>query len=72
MVDEDDFNAEPYYITKLKEIAETEIYFLEINCTHLQEFDKKLYRQLIDYPTDVIPIFDLVATQVLQEYSVTD
>jgi len=27
-----------------------------------------LYKQLEDYPTDVIPIFDLVAVQVFKEY----
>ena len=33
------------------------------------DFSKVLYKQLEDYPTDVIPIFDLVATQVFKEYA---
>jgi DNA replication licensing factor MCM4 len=29
--------------------------------------DPQLYRQFEDYPTDLIPIFDLVVTQVYKE-----
>ena len=58
---DDQFNVEPHYITKLKEMQETEDYGLDVNCTHLYEFNKGLYKQLEDYPADVIPIFDLVA-----------
>lgn len=71
MVD-DDFveNNEPYYISKLKQISETQEFFLEVDCMHLHDFNIKVYRQLIDYPTDVIPIFDLVALQVYKEFAV--
>ena len=55
------FNQEPHYIKLLKQIAETEDYTLEVDCDHLYEFNPSLYRQLEDYPTDVIPIFDLIA-----------
>lgn len=40
---------------------------LEINCDHLYQFDQGLYRQLEDYPCDIIPIFDLVVTQCFKE-----
>jgi hypothetical protein len=33
-------------------------------------FNKNLCRQLEDYPTDVIPIFDLVASQVFRDFVV--
>lgn len=59
--DVDNFNVEPYYITKLKEMMETEDYTLDVDCGHLYDFNKQLYKQLEDYPADVIPIFDLVA-----------
>jgi DNA replicative helicase MCM subunit Mcm2 (Cdc46/Mcm family) len=59
---------EPHYITLLKQIAETEEYTLDVDCCHILEFNKSLYRQLEDYPTDVIPIFDLVAVQVFKEH----
>jgi len=47
-------------------MAETEEYTLEVDCNHLFEFKKSLYKQLEDYPADVIPIFDLVALQVFK------
>lgn len=68
MMNDDQFNVEPYYITKLREMQETEDFTLEVDCHHLFEFKKSLYRQLEDYPADVIPIFDLVALQVYKEH----
>lgn len=65
---DDQFNVEPFYITKLKEMAETEEYTLDVDCSHLWEFNRTLYKQLEDYPADVIPIFDLVALQVFKEH----
>jgi DNA replicative helicase MCM subunit Mcm2 (Cdc46/Mcm family) len=58
------YNPEPYYITRLREATDIESSFLDIDCQHLYDYDPKLYTFLEDYPTDVIPIFDLVATQV--------
>lgn len=52
----------------LRRIAETEEYTLDVDCEHLRAFDLVLYKQLEDYPTDVIPIFDLVALQVFKEF----
>lgn len=60
-IEDQNMYQEPLYITKLKEIAETEEYTLDVDCSHILEFNKSLYKQLEDYPTDVIPIFDLVA-----------
>lgn len=66
---DDQFNQAPHYIQALKEIGETEEYVLAVDCDHLFQFDPTLYRQLENYPTDVIPIFDLVALQVFKEHS---
>jgi DNA replication licensing factor MCM4 len=60
-MDLNDENTRPYYISQMFTIAETQEYYLDIDCMHIHQFDKELYRQLEDYPTDVIPIFDLVA-----------
>jgi len=65
---DDQFNTEPYYITQLKQMAETEEFTLEVDCQHLFDFKKTLYKQLEDYPADVIPIFDLVALSVFKEH----
>jgi DNA replication licensing factor MCM4 len=40
---------------------------LEVDGDHLYEYDSQLYRQLENYPTDIIPIFDLVATGIFKE-----
>jgi len=57
----------PFYIERLKTIYETEQYILDVNCEHIYEFDQGLYRQLENYPTDIIPIFDLVVTGIYKE-----
>lgn len=64
---EEKFDQMPYYIEQLKIINETEQYILDVNCDHLYEFDQGLYRQLENYPTDIIPIFDLVVTHLYKE-----
>jgi DNA replicative helicase MCM subunit Mcm2 (Cdc46/Mcm family) len=48
-------------------IQQTQEYYLDIDCNHIHQHNKDLYRQLEDYPTDVIPIFDLVALQVYKQ-----
>lgn len=58
----------PFYIKKLREINDTEDYTLNVDCDDMYTFNQQLYKQLEDYPTDVIPIFDLVAAQVYNEY----
>ena len=70
--DDDDDNDEQYirqsyYVQKLKEIRELDQTVLEIDCDHIFQFDQGLYRQIVDYPTDIIPIFDLVVTQIYKE-----
>lgn len=62
-----DYSRPPYYIEKLREVHETEQYILDVDCDHLWEFDNALYRQLENYPTDIIPIFDLVVTGLYKE-----
>lgn len=64
----DRYAQKPFYIQKLQQIAETEEFTLDVDCDHLFQFNEQLYRQLEDYPTDVIPIFDLVALNVFKEY----
>lgn len=61
------YMQKPFYWEKLKELRELEESVLEIDCEHLRQFDPQLYRQLEDFPCDIIPIFDLVATAVYKE-----
>lgn len=69
MVDEneDNFDRLPHYLEQLKLINETQNYTLDVNCEHIFEFDTSLYRQIEYYPTDIIPIFDLVVTGIYKE-----
>ena len=41
--------------------------FLSIDCGHLKTFDADLYRQLISYPQEVIPTFDMAVNEVFFE-----
>ncbi len=51
----------------MKEIRETEIYILNIDASHIHSFDKSLYSQLINFPSEMIPIMDNVANAVYGE-----
>jgi DNA replication licensing factor MCM4 len=51
----------------MKEIKETEIFILNIDGVHIHSFDKGLYSQLINFPSEMIPIMDNVANAVYAE-----
>lgn len=51
----------------MSEIKETKIYNMNVDCDHVFQFDRDLHQQLINYPADVIPIFDATATDLLKE-----
>lgn len=48
-------DSEPHYLRQLQDIAKSEIYTLNIDCTALQAFEatKRLYKQLVRYPAEV-------------------
>lgn len=37
--DEEDYQKTPYYIELLKQIHETEMYILDVDCDHIYSFD---------------------------------
>ena len=55
--------TKPLYMQKLEEIYTLEDPFLNLNCHHLYEFDADLYRKLVNYPQEVIPIFDMAVNE---------
>ena len=65
--DDEAYQKAPYYIQRLREVRELDGHCLDIDCDHVFQFDQMLYRQIEDYPADIIPIFDLVVTQVYKE-----
>uniref|UniRef100_A0A673VE29 DNA replication licensing factor MCM4 n=1 Tax=Suricata suricatta TaxID=37032 RepID=A0A673VE29_SURSU len=56
--------TEPLYMQRLGEINVTGEPFLNVNCEHIKSFDKSLYRQLICYPQEVIPTFDMAVNEI--------
>ncbi|XP_012062600.1 PREDICTED: DNA replication licensing factor MCM4 [Atta cephalotes] len=59
--------TEPLYLQKLEEIHILEEPYLNVNCAHLEAFDAQLYNQLVLYPQEVIPAFDLTANEIFFE-----
>lgn len=58
---------QPLYLQKMEEIHTLEEPYLNLNCAHLKTFDEALYRQLICYPQEVIPSFDMAANEMFFE-----
>lgn len=56
------------YLSKLEEILHVPNEpLLTLNCAHLKEFNRTLYRQLMNYPTEVIQIFDMAANELFRD-----
>lgn len=57
---DDPATMSPLYPAMLEEIIKTDQLGINIDCNNLYEYDRELYMQLIAYPQELIPIFDLV------------
>ena len=57
--------SEPYYMRVLAEIKVSQVYNINIDCKNLYNFHptRRLYKQLLQYPQEIIPIMDLVVHQ---------
>ncbi|XP_015788265.1 DNA replication licensing factor mcm4-A [Tetranychus urticae] len=56
------------YLLKLEDIYALGDYpYLDVNCAHIHQFDADLYRQLINYPQEVIPAFDMATNELFFE-----
>lgn len=55
-----EMREEKIYMKALESMVVTQNYTLTIDADHLYQYDKVLYMQLIDYPAEMIPLFDLV------------
>lgn len=40
---------------------------MNVNCAHLEAYDKELYTQLVRYPQEVIPTFDMALNEMFFE-----
>ena len=56
---------EPLYLQKLDELIQTGPLNLNIDCAHLSSWPatRRLYRQLLSYPQEIIPLMDLVVNK---------
>lgn len=64
--------TEPLYLQRLEEINIIGEPFLNFNSAHLKSFDADLFRQLIQYPQEVIPTFDMAVNEMFfQKFSDT-
>lgn len=62
-----DSQERPYYIKKLKEILVLGNLYFDVNCHHIYKFNQTLYRQLVCYPQEVIPTFDMAINEIVNE-----
>jgi len=56
--------SKPYYEQRLHEIAITLNPFLNVNTGHIKRDDPEMYKQLIQYPQEVIHILDMAVNQL--------
>ena len=64
--------ALPTYMAKLRQVRETDQYFVNIDATHVYEFDETLYKQLIFYPSEIIIYFDQVLNDIYRQVFLTE
>ena len=55
------------YLDKLNQCLEQETNSLLIDGEHIFQYEKFLYYQLINFPGEIIPLFDKVANQIVEE-----
>ncbi|CAF0916428.1 unnamed protein product [Adineta steineri] len=56
--------AKAFYMQKLEEIHLLERPFLNVDCAHMKQIDKTMLYQLLAYPQEVIPIFDIAVNEL--------
>ncbi|MES1904075.1 MAG: DNA replication licensing factor, mcm4 component, partial [Paramarteilia canceri] len=60
----EDGSNEPLYSKYLNEIHLIGDPVIDLNCMHLKNFDRDLHQQLITYPKEVLPIFDMIINEM--------
>ncbi|CAG8478631.1 6382_t:CDS:10, partial [Scutellospora calospora] len=65
-----DMDREPFYQYYMQKIKQTEIYKMNLDMQNLFTYEptKKLYFQLMNYPQEVLPIFDDVLTATYKRH----
>ena len=63
--DAEDVN-DPKYLRGLRQIRETNRTHLNVDCRDLKSFSDELYRLLVRYPQEVVPIFDVEVNEIFR------
>ena len=59
--------GERYYLKMLQEIKNTKVYILNIDNEYINKYDEMLYWQMINFPTEMIPMMDSTVSEVYKE-----
>ena len=63
-VDPDRPTDGPFYHAYLEKLLEKEDYAVNLDCSHVKSYDERLYKKLIMYPQEVVPIADLAVHEL--------
>ena len=55
------------YDLKLRECFERDDFQLDVDCKHLHGYDPQLYKMLVSYPQEIIPLMDAVCTEYFMQ-----
>eukprot|EP01135_Chromosphaera_perkinsii_P002242 Nk52_evm28s221 gene=Nk52_evmTU28s221 len=61
----DEETGEHFYPPILEEMRISESKYLNLDCSHILRYDPALYKQFVNYPQEIIPLFDLVIGRLL-------
>jgi len=57
--------SKPFYMQKLQtSLYNAHAVHLDLDAEHLREYDPVFYRQLVSYPSEMIPIFDMATNEL--------
>ena len=57
--------TKPFYFQKLEATSfNVNLLQLDLEAEHLREYDPVFYRQMVNYPSEIIPIFDMAVNEV--------
>ncbi|KAJ3448023.1 intein-containing DNA replication licensing factor mcm4 precursor [Anaeramoeba flamelloides] len=58
----------PFYPRVFEQMIEIECPYLRLDCQHLYSYDPDLYKKLVSYPEEVIPIMDHFLNERIKEF----
>ncbi len=60
-------DSRPFYHSYLEQLQTLQDNFVNLDCTHLKSFSPSLYRQLVDYPQELVGLIDEVLLETVRE-----